>query len=72
LDAYCRDFDGVATIIVGHREVAEMRLEDITRDRLRTAFSIFAAGHAAASARRCCSTWKTLCTFLYSSGVHPG
>ena len=67
LDAYCRDFDGIATIIVGDQDVAEMRLADITRDSLRTAFSIFAAGHAAASARRCWSTWNTLCTWLYSS-----
>lgn len=47
LDAYCRDFDGIAAIIVGGPEVAAMRLEDITRDSLRTAFSIFAASHAA-------------------------
>jgi len=49
-----------------------MRLEDITRDSLRTAFSIFAAGDAAASARRCWSAWKTLCTFLYNSEFIPG
>ena len=72
LDAYCRDFDGIAAIIVGGPEVAAMRLEDITRDSLRTAFSIFAASHAAASARRCWSTWNTVCTYLYSSELIPG
>jgi len=49
-----------------------MRLEDITGDGLRTAFSSFAAGHAAASARRCWSTWNTVCTVPYSSELIPG
>ena len=57
LAAYCRDF-------VGGPDVAAMRLEDITRDALRTAFSLFATTHAAASIRRCWSTWNTLCGYL--------
>jgi site-specific recombinase XerD len=37
----------------------------------RTAFSVFAATHAAASIRRAWSTWNTLCEFLYSSELIP-
>jgi site-specific recombinase XerD len=49
-----------------------MRLEDITRDSLRTAFSIFAESHAGTSIRRCWSTWNTVRTWLYSSELIPG
>jgi len=66
LAAYCRDFDGIAELVVGGPDVAAMRLEDITRDALRSAFSMFANTHAAASIRRSWSTWNTLCGYLYS------
>ena len=66
LAAYCRDFDGIAEIIVGGTDLAALRLDDINRDALRTAFAMFASTHAAASVRRCWSTWNTLCKHLYS------
>ncbi len=66
LAAYCRDFDGIAEIIVGGADLTALRLNDINRDALRTAFALFASTHAAASVRRCWSTWNTLCTHLYS------
>jgi hypothetical protein len=34
-------------------------LDELNRDALRTAFSVFAATHAAASIRRAWSTWNT-------------
>ena len=67
LAAYCRDFDGIAEVVVGGADVASMRLADITLDSLRTAFAVFAETHAPASIRRCWSTWNTLCTFLYTA-----
>jgi len=34
---------------------------------MRTAFSLYAETHEAASIQRCWSTWNVLCTFLYTS-----
>ncbi len=66
LAAYCRDFDAIAEIIVGGTDLEALRLTDINREALRAAFALFADTHAAASVRRCWSTWNTLCTDLYS------
>lgn len=66
LAAYRRDFDAIAEIIVGGNDVAALRLDDINKDALRTAFGLFARTHAAASVRRCWSTWNILCSYLYS------
>ena len=71
LSAYCRDFDGVAEIIAGGADISALALADITRDALRTAFAVFAETHAAASIRRCWSTWNTLCDFLFSAELIP-
>ena len=71
LAAYRRDFDGIAEIITGGADVAALPLADLTRDALRTAFSVFAQSHAAASIRRCWSTWNTLCDFLFSAELIP-
>ena len=71
LAAYCRDFDGIAAIITGGADVAALTLAELTRDALRTAFSVFAEGHAAASIRRCWSTWNTMCDFLFSAELIP-
>ena len=67
LAAYGRDFDRIAEILTGGEDVAALSLGDLTRDSLRTAFSVFAETHAAASIRRCWSTWNTLCDYLYSA-----
>ncbi len=64
--AYCRDFDRIAELVVGP-DVAALELEAITLATLRRAFATFAQTHAAASVRRCWSTWNTLCTFLLRS-----
>ncbi len=66
LAAYRSDFDAIAEIIVGGTDLTALRLDDINKDALRTAFGLFATTHAAASIRRCWSTWNTLCTYLYS------
>ena len=71
LAAYCRDFDGIAELIVGGPGVSTMRLEDITRDSLRAAFSMFASTHAPSSIRRCWSTWNSVCGYLYSGELIP-
>lgn len=71
LAAYCRDFDAIAEIIVGGTDLTALRLSDINRDALRTAFALFAPSHAAASVRRCWSTWNTLCTDLYDDELIP-
>ena len=71
LAAYCRDFDGIAELIVGGPDVSTMRLEDITRNSMRTAFSIFAKTHAESSIRRCWSTWNSVCVYLYSGELIP-
>lgn len=71
LAAYCRDFDAIAEIIVGGTDLTALRLSDINRDALRTAFALFAPTHAAASVRRCWSTWNTLCTDLYDDELIP-
>ncbi len=71
LAAYCRDFDTIAAIITGGPDVSGLALDELNRDALRTAFSVFAATHAAASIRRAWSTWNTLCEFLYSSELIP-
>ena len=66
LAAYRRDFDAIAETIVGGDDLTALRLDDINKDALQTAFAVFADTHAAASIRRCWSTWNTLCTYLYS------
>ena len=71
LAAYARDFDGIAEIILGDRDVSALRLQAVTRDALRPAFSIFAQTHEASSIRRCWSTWNILCEYLFSSELIP-
>jgi len=71
LAAYRRDFDGIAELIVGGPNVSDLRLEEITRDSVRAAFSIFADTHAKSSIRRCWSTWNSLCVYLYSDELIP-
>ena len=46
-----------------------MALGDITTDSTRTAFAQYAKVHEPASIQRCWSTWKVLCTFLYTAGL---
>jgi len=61
--AYQRDILAIAELITDGR-AAELTLADITKSSLRVAFSEFARTHAAASIKRCWSTWNVLCTYL--------
>ena len=70
LAAYCRDFDAIAEIIVGNRSNGAAPVRHQPR---RPADSVRAVrpSHAAASVRRCWSTWNTLCTDLYDDELIP-
>jgi site-specific recombinase XerC len=68
MKAYRQDFDAIANLVAGDPvAVARMPLGDISTDSMRTAFSLYAETHEAASIQRCWSTWNVLCTFLYTS-----
>ncbi|MCH9737054.1 MAG: tyrosine-type recombinase/integrase [Actinomycetia bacterium] len=73
LKAYRQDFDAIAGLLVGGDEpdVAQLRLSDITTESLRTAFAQYAETHAQSSIRRCWSTWKVLCEFLFTAELIP-
>src|SRR4051794_37632976 len=72
MKAHRQDFDAIATLIVGDQEpVAGMPLRAICTDQLRTGFAGHAATHEAASIRRCWSTWKVLCTYLFTAEFIP-
>ena len=67
--AYRRDFDAIAEILAGGPELGVLALDAVGRDGLRAAFAAFADTHAAASIRRCWSTWNSLCDFLTTGGL---
>lgn len=46
-----------------------MTLQEVQINALRPAFSCFADDHAAASVRRCWSSWNKLCIFLVQAGL---
>jgi site-specific recombinase XerD len=70
LKAYQQDFVAIAKLITDGQPAA-LDISDITRDSMRAAFAAYAAGHEAASIRRCWSTWNVLCTFLYTGEELP-
>lgn len=70
MKAYRQDFIAIATLVTAG-EPARLATADITRESMRAAFAAYAAGHEAASIRRCWSTWNVLCTFLYTSEQLP-
>jgi site-specific recombinase XerC len=68
--AYRQDFEAIAILIAGTTDadaVADLRVNEVTKDNLRAAFAAYADTHSAASIRRCWSTWNTLCTFLFTA-----
>ena len=68
ITAYRQDFAAIAELLAGDRSlIAELTPDAITKEAMRAAFAAYADSHAAASIRRCCSTWNTLCAFLYTS-----
>ena len=70
LQAYRRDFDAIAGLIAGDTDrIAAVTTADITKDSMRQAFAAFAGTHAAASIRRCWSTWNTLCHYLFTADL---
>ncbi len=73
LTAYRHDFDGIAGVLVGGNQpdIARLRLADITTESMRAAFAQYAETHAAASIRRCWSTWQVLCEFLFTAELIP-
>jgi integrase/recombinase XerC len=66
MKAYRQDFIAIATFIT-NGEPAQLAVTDITKESMRTAFATYARDRAAASIRRCWSTWNVLCAFLYTS-----
>jgi site-specific recombinase XerC len=68
MKAYRQDFEAIALQLCGGPEaVVDLKPADLAKDAMRLAFASYAEGHAAASIRRCWSTWNTICTFLYTA-----
>jgi site-specific recombinase XerD len=68
--AYRQDFEAIAILVAGTADaVPDLRTDQLSRDRLRSAFATYADTHSAASIRRCWSTWNTLCTFLFTADL---
>jgi integrase/recombinase XerC len=65
MKAYRQDFIAIARLVT-NGDPAQVKVIDITKDSMRTAFAGYARDHEAASIRRCWSTWNVLCTFLYT------
>jgi site-specific recombinase XerC len=66
--AYRQDFEAIAIlIVVTAAAVADLHVNEVTKDHLRSAFAAYADTHSAASIRRCWSTWNTLCTVLFTA-----
>jgi integrase/recombinase XerC len=65
MKAYRQDFAAIASVVT-NGDPPSMKVVDITKDSMRTAFAAYAHDHEAASIRRCWSTWNVLCTFLYT------
>lgn len=75
LAAYRRDVEGVAgrlAILEDIGEYDDLKLPDLERSALRSAFSSWASDHAAASVRRAHSAWSSLFDFLVAEGVLEG
>lgn len=68
LRAYRQDFAAIAATVSGGTP-ADMTLADITRDKMRSAFAVYAASREPATIRRCWSTWNVLCEFLYTADL---
>jgi integrase/recombinase XerC len=65
MKAYRQDFIAIADLMTDGNH-SRLKVTDITKDTMRTAFAVYARDHEAASIRRCWSTWNVLCTFLYT------
>lgn len=66
--AYRQDFEAIATLLAAAaEEVVNLQPTELTKDKLRAAFAVYAGTHSAASIRRCWSTWNGLCAFLYTA-----
>ena len=70
LEAYRHDFDAIAALVVGDPDrIRALTPRSITKDTMRQAFAAYADSHAAASIRRCWSTWNTLCSYLFTADL---
>ena len=69
--AYQQDFVAIATLLAGDVPLGELPASAITVEAVRPAFATYAQGHAAASIRRCWSTWNTLCGYLFADNEIP-
>jgi hypothetical protein len=66
--AYRQNFEAIGILIAGTADaIADLRVNEVTKDKLRSAFAAYAETHSSASIRRCWSTWNTLCTFLFTA-----
>lgn len=72
MKAYRQDFEAIALrLCASPNEVADLTPYQLTKGDMRLAFAVYAKDHAAASIRRCWSTWNTICTFLYTAELLP-
>ena len=70
LEAYRHDLDAIAALVVGDPDrIRALTPRSITKDTMRQAFAAYADSHAAASIRRCWSTWNTLCSYLFTADL---
>lgn len=70
--AYRQDFEAIALLLCDTpHDLHTLPPEWLTKDAMRLAFASYAKDHAAASIRRCWSTWNTICTFLFTAEVIP-
>ncbi|WP_205669006.1 tyrosine-type recombinase/integrase [Amycolatopsis suaedae] len=72
--AYRRDLAGITSLLAdaAGRPADELDVADLTAAALRTAFGVFADGHAKSSVLRAWSTWNQFLTFCVSDGLLAG
>lgn len=72
LAAYRRDLAGVGERLRELEELQTVRLADLVRPALRSAFADWAGDHAASSVRRGHSAWSSFFDYLVSEGLVDG
>lgn len=67
-EAYRQDFEAIAAWMAGSADaVADRRVDELSKDRLRSEFATYTDIHSAVSIRRCWPTWNTVCTFHFTA-----
>lgn len=72
--AYRRDLAGITALLASElgKQPPELTVADLTASALRSAFGVFADGHAKSSVLRAWSTWNQLLTFCVAEELLPG